>query len=155
MDVEKADPLKELGVIALVLGGCATLGALVIYGAFNFNRMDPDIQAAEKAVRYNARDPDAVQFREVKRCSNDKAVIRGEYNGKNGYGAYAGFEPFYYSAEHGLVLLNDADFSSMLKPCYGANPNDTVSTAFATGSSDINAGAAAGAAKPTDDEPDS
>ena len=73
---------------------------------------------AEDAVRALMRDPDSTQFRNVSICPNDRNMSHGEYNAKNLYGAYVGFEPFYYSADTGAVFLADAEFSEMLGRCF-------------------------------------
>lgn len=79
------------------------------------------VNEAEDAVRYLMKDPDSAQFREVSACPDDPTVIRGEYNARNGYGAYAGFQPFYHSADTGVVLLADEQFSEVSGRCYGTD----------------------------------
>ncbi|WP_054529057.1 hypothetical protein [Erythrobacter sp. SG61-1L] len=80
-----------------------------------------EVRQAEDAVRRAMKDPDATQFREVSACPDDPALIRGEYNSKNGYGAYVGFQPFYHAADTGVVLLSDDQFSTMTSRCYGTD----------------------------------
>ena len=85
---------------------------------------------AEDAVRRLMKDPDSTQFRDVVRCSADATVSAGEFNAKNLYGAYVGFESFYYAPDTGVVLLSDDGFSLMMNRCYGhdddsATPSDT------------------------------
>lgn len=50
----------------------------------------------ERTVRSHHRDPDATQFRGVKRCAPNSAIWQGEFNAKNGYGAYVGYQEFIY-----------------------------------------------------------
>ncbi|QSR16042.1 hypothetical protein CA833_02325 [Novosphingobium sp. KA1] len=52
-------------------------------------------------------------------------MITGEVNGKNSYGAYTGFKPFFY-ADSGVVDLDHGDFSAALKRCYGHDANDVA-----------------------------
>lgn len=52
-------------------------------------------------------DPDSVQFRGVRRCASEPALVTGEFNAKNAYGAYVGFQPFYYD-RGGVLTLNEA-----------------------------------------------
>lgn len=60
---------------------------------------------AKDAVRRLLKDPDSAQFRDVQACAKPGAV-RGEVNGKNSYGGYAGFEPFIY-ADGSAAILSD------------------------------------------------
>lgn len=84
---------------------------------------------AEMAVRQQMLDPDATQFRDVRQCSGDRTVSSGEANGKNSFGAYTGFKPFFYSA--GVVAYaDDYNFAAMMARCYsgvkGAVPTEAV-----------------------------
>lgn len=76
---------------------------------------------AQDAVRQIMKDPDSTQFREVSACPDDPTLMRGEYNSKNGFGAYVGFQPFYQAADTGAVLLADEQFSEMTGRCYGTD----------------------------------
>ena len=49
--------------------------------------------AAEQLVRSELRDPGSAQFRNVRSASGGTTC--GEVNGKNAFGAYAGFRRFY------------------------------------------------------------
>lgn len=61
---------------------------------------------AEQAVSNRMKDPRSTEFRNIGFCGESgKSVTRGEYNSKNSYGAYEGFEPFYY--DDGAVELAD------------------------------------------------
>jgi len=73
---------------------------------------------AEKAVRRTMLDPDAAQFRDVSRCTSDSEVWRGDVNGKNSFGAYTGFKPFFYSG-YSVAYPGDSAFSGMMARCYG------------------------------------
>ncbi|MCB5187391.1 hypothetical protein LG200_05150 [Methylobacillus caricis] len=99
---------KILAVFALLLLGCL---AYVQYGY----HLDGDIRATMNKIRHNAKDPDSIQFRSLRKvkariAEADIKTICGEYNGKNSFGAYVGFTPFYalvltdnpiiYDAEH-------------------------------------------------------
>jgi hypothetical protein len=82
------------------------------------HREPPLIREAEEAVRHDMLDPAATQFRTVQVCAADKAVVTGESNAKNSFGAYTGFKPFFYSGYH-VSGVEDADFMLMMKRCYG------------------------------------
>lgn len=60
------------------------------------------ISLAKSEVAANLKDPASAQFRNVKVAKKTDAedgrvvaVVCGEINGKNGFGAYAGFHPFF------------------------------------------------------------
>nr|WP_154294235.1 hypothetical protein [Escherichia coli] len=60
------------------------------------------ISLAKSEVAANLKDPASAQFRNVKIAKMTDAddgriiaVVCGEINGKNGFGAYAGFHPFF------------------------------------------------------------
>ncbi|RXX51382.1 hypothetical protein DD604_03455 [Enterobacter cloacae] len=80
-------------VIPLILSGCKP-------------GEEKAISLAKSEVAANLKDPASAQFRNVKVSKMTDAedgrvvaVVCGEINGKNGFGAYAGFHPF-------LVELN-------------------------------------------------
>lgn len=56
---------------------------------------------AKEAVKRHLKDPDSVEFRDV--ASYENGVTCGQYNAKNGYGAYSGFQGFVY--DNGAVSL--------------------------------------------------
>nr|WP_249434167.1 hypothetical protein [Enterobacter cloacae] len=60
------------------------------------------ISLAKSEVAANLKDPASAQFRNVKVAKmmdadegRVSAIVCGEINGKNGFGAYAGFHPFF------------------------------------------------------------
>lgn len=76
-------------VIPLVLAGCKP-------------GKEKAISLAKSEVAANLKDPASAQFRNVKVSKMTDAedghviaVVCGEINGKNGFGAYAGFHPFF------------------------------------------------------------
>lgn len=76
-------------VIPLVLAGCKP-------------GEEKAISLAKSEVAANLKDPASAQFRNVKVSKMTDAVdghvvavVCGEINGKNGFGAYAGFHPFF------------------------------------------------------------
>jgi len=61
---------------------------------------------AEFALRRRMKDPDAVQFQnEQMYTRGDSLIVCGEYNAKNGFGAYNGFKPFF--AMSGAVITQE------------------------------------------------
>jgi len=60
-----------------------------------------NISDAKSAVEKRMKDPDSVKFQNIEEFSED--IVCGEYNAKNGYGAYGGYESFIW--KHGTVDL--------------------------------------------------
>jgi hypothetical protein len=56
------------------------------------------IESSKVRVARDLKDPASVQFRDVVVVRNGKSVtVCGEYNAKNSYGAYVGFQKFFAS----------------------------------------------------------
>lgn len=89
---------------------------------------------AERAVRRGMLDPDAAQFREVRRCSGDPTIWRGEVNGKNTFGAYTGFKPFFFS-DGSTAYTGDPGFMVLLDRCYSDLKSDEAKIATTAGPS--------------------
>lgn len=112
---------------AAICGSLQTIDRLV-YGAA-MNRLIPLLCAGlalascgnsevEDAVRSQMRDPDSVKFRDIARCSHDRDMWQGDYNAKNGFGAYTGYQPFF--VKNGVAtLLTDPGFSGLIQECFG------------------------------------
>ncbi len=85
--------MRLVGVasLALIVAGCGPSGE------------------AKKAVSREMRDPSSVQFRDVKsvKQADGSTAVCGEYNAKNAYGAYVGFEGFSYHS--GRVYLQKSN----------------------------------------------
>lgn len=64
---------------------------------------------AKRVMTNSVKDPASIEFREVNDAGG--GVVCGEYNAKNGFGAYNGFEPFAYF--HGVVRteVSEADLT--------------------------------------------
>ena len=67
---------------------------------------DPNVSQAEDAVRNLQKDPDSAEFRKVKRCPTG-FYVTGEVNGKNSYGAYAGYKTFYANSAEAHIVEED------------------------------------------------
>lgn len=68
------------------------------------------IAQAKKAVADQMRDPDSVKFRDValyRQLESKELALCGEFNAKNGYGAYVGYRRFYVSESGGAKLEPD------------------------------------------------
>lgn len=60
------------------------------------------ITAAEEAVRSRMKDPGSVQFKTIKVAKT--GAVCGDFNAKNSYGAYVGFNMFAYTKEGELLI---------------------------------------------------
>lgn len=74
--------------------GCLIL-TLVLAGCSQFSDEARAIEEAKSAVADKLKDPESAQFRNVERCPDSPIWYTGEVNGRNSFGAYAGFERFY------------------------------------------------------------
>ncbi|MDN3524334.1 hypothetical protein QWY79_03535 [Halomonas sabkhae] len=64
---------------------------------------------AKNAVAEKLRDPESAKFRSLDVFGpHGSIVVCGQVNGKNGFGAYAGFERFISEYEGGLVRLESS-----------------------------------------------
>ena len=90
---------------------------------------------AKDSIAQNMKDPSSAQFRElhyVQHSENEDGVITasvcGETNGKNSYGAYAGFTPFYVTLtmKPKGMLSKGVTFSILGSDVYSGDraPND-------------------------------
>lgn len=79
------------------------------------------LEEAKEAVRQQVRDPESVQFRESAFTSiyPDRGLVcMGEFNAKNGYGGYVGFETYRYSREYGLTTTgSEPHFQTVANAC--------------------------------------
>jgi hypothetical protein len=68
------------------------------------------LDAAMASAAYELKDPTSALFRNVRKGTDKFShMICGEINGKNSFGAYAGYSPFYYSSttKNSTVLSSD------------------------------------------------
>jgi hypothetical protein len=72
----------------------AATAVVAVLACFSASAATP--AEAKRYVADAMRDPLSVQFRDVRTYSG--GVVCGEYNAKNGYGAYTGFKDFVYIA---------------------------------------------------------
>lgn len=93
---------KNVALVIFLIAVVATLAALVALG--------PDAWRAHKAksaVAENLIDPDSAKFRNVEIIGS---YVCGEVNGKNGFGAYAGYQKF--AVLGSVVMLEESGFMS-------------------------------------------
>ena len=84
--------------------------------SFNITREanldDEVIQQITDTIAEKLRDPSSVQVRNIRLVQNDEGkFFCGEVNGKNAYGAYAGFNTFRTLSESRLLMIAFLDIS--------------------------------------------
>lgn len=57
------------------------------------------IAASKRLIEGRLKDPSSVEYRNVRSCGKDGQWAAGEYNAKNSFGAYVGFQPFIYDGD--------------------------------------------------------
>lgn len=55
---------------------------------------DPEITRAKKVVADSVRDPESIRFYSIEKCERP-GIIFGEFDAKNGFGAYPGKQTFF------------------------------------------------------------
>lgn len=65
------------------------------------------INEAKQAVKARMKDPESARFRSLRAdlTPNKNVWIKGEYNAKNSFGGYVGFEKFVYFPKEKLLVL--------------------------------------------------
>jgi hypothetical protein len=101
------------------------LSALIAYALVGaslspaFAQTDPRIEAAESAVKEGLKDPGSAQFKNevVKTNSVGETAVCGEYNARNSFGGYVGFQPFGVVGSVPVTKDNVPDLERM--GCFG------------------------------------
>jgi len=87
------------------------------------------LDEAQNAVRQQMRDPETVEFRESVLTSvypDQGLVCMGEFNAKNGYGGYVGYETYRYSRQDGLAITaSEPNFEIVASACLEAIKSQT------------------------------
>lgn len=73
----------------------------------------PSIEAAKLAISTRMKDPNSIQFRDVRVVAlntpaGDTEVVCGEFNAKNGFGGYSGYEKFAFNPSGNDLLMRSA-----------------------------------------------
>jgi hypothetical protein len=78
----------------------------------------PEIKEAKNEVAEAMRDPSSAEFRNVKSFKvNTSTMVCGEVNGKNGFGAMAGYNYFLYISPLIRVAKNSKESQSIYQCC--------------------------------------
>jgi hypothetical protein len=76
---------------------------LIILAAVALAGCEPGVDVkAKRVVSSKLKDPDSAKFRDLRDVGS---AICGEVNGRNGYGAYAGYHPFVFFPSDGAVFF--------------------------------------------------
>ncbi len=105
-------PLWEAGLrltlmAVLALGGCS--------------QADPYAEAKQIAAD-TLKDPESARFREVRPCMGSPDIIQGQMNGKNSFGAYAGYEDFWIKDSRVFTVSSSGtaeEFTALMAECSG------------------------------------
>lgn len=97
--------MNSKAFLALVLLSFAAVSA-PIYAGINHATA---INTAHKSVTKDFKDPSSAQFRNeyVIDKSGGEYIVCGEVNGKNSYGAYVGFEQYYFTSFSGSMVHSE------------------------------------------------
>lgn len=70
------------------------------------SQFDPSlVTTMVRGASMQLRDPSSVQFRSLMPGFGNPRVICGQINGRNGFGGYAGFKPFFYEIKTNKVTI--------------------------------------------------
>lgn len=94
--------MKKVAIILLSIGG---LVVLALTANWYFSTYRP-LQKRLSEVASLLIDPSSAQFRNVR---EGNAALCGEINGKNSWGAYAGFTPFYWTWLGAMIAPTNGD----------------------------------------------
>ena len=87
------------------------LGVLVLLLVAGCNQLTQEgrlIEDGKRAAADKLKDPNSAEFRDVRICPDNQFMVTGEINGKNSFGAYAGYEKF-WARSHSASLLGEVD----------------------------------------------
>jgi len=72
-----------------------------------------DRTAAQSAIAYQLKDPDSAKFRDLAgyTTSAGDVIVCGQVNGKNSFGGYAGFTPFFVRLRAGKAVIATTEFA--------------------------------------------
>ncbi|NMW18059.1 MAG: hypothetical protein HKK66_03335 [Chlorobiaceae bacterium] len=88
---------------------------LISWPLFNVRADNGLPERAKSIVRRSLKDPESARFRNVHVCKGN--IVRGEFNAKNGYGGYSGYEKFYVKIDK---KGNDFSCESSFLESFGA-----------------------------------
>lgn len=85
------------------------------------NARQRTVEAVRRAVASNLLDPNAAQFRKVNAYPSEgrAQTVCGEINGKNSFGAYAGFHGFYYVINTREVAISSVPAGAIGEGAFG------------------------------------
>ena len=98
--------------IVLLLSSCASLN-LVRHTVTPSKPITADKLALQRLAG-SLKDPDSLKLRSVSTYSvdNGSRIIIGEWNAKNSFGGYVGFESFYLRHKNGYIIASHQSYSA-------------------------------------------
>jgi len=66
------------------------------------------IEKAKSEVNRSLKDPEATRFRNVRVKKGENGIVIGEFNAKNSFGGYVGYEKFYYDSKSKYKLSTES-----------------------------------------------
>lgn len=102
--------MKKIALVsAVLLAGCVNTETVAVT---SYTPSPADVSIATQVIAAKLRDPDSIQTRGVVgyRTGRGERVICGQYNSRNGFGGYGGFDTFYIRlTPQGTVAASWAD----------------------------------------------
>lgn len=103
----------------LVLGGCVPT---VDVQTKPVRLSSTQVDRATAQLVQNFKDPESAKYRNIRtyRTGMGDEIVCGEVNGKNSFGAYVGYKPFYIRLENGVArasLVDDGDLPFARTAC--------------------------------------
>lgn len=84
---------KSSGLVTLI-------GVLLVGTTFPVTASPELVKEAKEFIANDLKDPDSARFRKL-RTDGVRRIVCGEYNAKNSYAGYIGYQQFFYSAAEG------------------------------------------------------
>lgn len=96
-------------------------GIISLFATTYVFAVDTEIEQAKNTVSRGLKDPDSVQFRDIRKVKNSKGIISicGDMNAKNSYGGYVGYTAFSYSQGISTIIAKDSELPDLID--YGAS----------------------------------
>lgn len=100
--------IGPLTFVAMVLAGCVPS---VEVQTKPVQLSSAQVDRAKRQLVRNFKDPDSAKYRNIRtyRTGMGDEIVCGEVNGKNSFGAYVGYKPFYIRVDDGLVRASFVD----------------------------------------------
>lgn len=103
--------MRQSGLVlaaAMVMAGCVPTVEVQTKPA---QLSASQVERAKRQLVQSFKDPDSAKYRNIRtyRTGMGDQIVCGEVNGKNSFGAYVGYKPFYIRVDDGLVRASFVD----------------------------------------------